>query len=244
MSNFGSTYAELYDLFHENKDYNKEVDDLLQILDNPEKNSTILDFGCGSGKHAVALSNKGYKVDGFDISLEMIAFAKKRTTNVAFEYLFENLASNYEIAYSLFDVMSYQISVSQLTHYFHQISNVVLPGGIVVVDSWHQTGVRLAPPGRTSRSVVWQNRTIERLVEPEISSIQDVYELKITLRDIEKKSVIASELHMLRAWSLSEVQKVITKTGFKLLSTFVPNHPGKKLEKADWRFGVVMRKLN
>ncbi len=44
------------------------------IQDNP--NARILDLACGSGRHAVALSSKGYEVTGLDLSPQMIEAAK------------------------------------------------------------------------------------------------------------------------------------------------------------------------
>jgi SAM-dependent methyltransferase len=47
------------------------VEDSLSI----ERGGTVLDLACGTGRHAVELSRRGYEVVGFDLSLAMLARA-------------------------------------------------------------------------------------------------------------------------------------------------------------------------
>jgi SAM-dependent methyltransferase len=243
VSNFGSEYAILYDLFHENKNYKKEIEELLSLLNYPDPSSSILDFGCGSGKHLHELSKMGFQVDGYDKSKEMIILAKKRLPNARLTSSLKEFKQRYAIVYSLFDVMSYQNSHLELEQYFNEISTLVEPHGIVVVDGWSQSGLKLSPPVMTNRSVIWQNRRIERRVKPVSSKIEDIYNLEISLWDEDKDLEIACELHSLRAWSLEEVIKVCAQNKLELLDTFVPSQPMKNLELSDWRFGVVLRSL-
>ncbi|OXS77038.1 hypothetical protein B1B04_01145 [Lysinibacillus sp. KCTC 33748] len=76
MSNFNQ-YAEYYDLLYKDKDYIQEanyIDSLLQKYSSNTK--SILELGCGTGKHAIILGKKGYKVHGVDLSEGMIREAK------------------------------------------------------------------------------------------------------------------------------------------------------------------------
>jgi cyclopropane fatty-acyl-phospholipid synthase-like methyltransferase len=54
----------------------KEVDFILDEL-NLSPGCSILDMGCGTGRHAVELARRGYQVTGVDISSGMLAEAKK-----------------------------------------------------------------------------------------------------------------------------------------------------------------------
>ena len=53
-----------------------EVDFLLEEL-ALRPGSSILDVGCGAGRHSIELAKRGYKVTGLDLSAEMLAQAEQ-----------------------------------------------------------------------------------------------------------------------------------------------------------------------
>jgi SAM-dependent methyltransferase len=78
----GNAAAELFS--HNARQYNEaaftrnteaEVDFILTAFALPV-GSAILDMGCGTGRHAVALARRGYRVTGVDIATGMLAQAR------------------------------------------------------------------------------------------------------------------------------------------------------------------------
>ena len=72
-------YAQYYDLLYQNKDYQGEaayIDSLLQKYGNHPVQ--ILELGCGTGRHAQLLAQKGYIMQGLDMSEEMLQQARPR----------------------------------------------------------------------------------------------------------------------------------------------------------------------
>lgn len=55
----------------------KEIPDLVQLF-KKEKVSSIVDVGCGTGVHVIALAEKGFEVTGIDRSTRMIEVAKEK----------------------------------------------------------------------------------------------------------------------------------------------------------------------
>jgi len=62
----------------------REVDFVLEELSLPP-GSRILDVGCGTGRHAVELARRGYRVTGVDISSGMLAEAERAAREAGVE---------------------------------------------------------------------------------------------------------------------------------------------------------------
>ena len=63
-------------------------DDCLTLIKNLRllnKNSTVMDVGCGAGRYAVAFARLCRSVTGTDLSPKMIAYAKKRAADMHLE---------------------------------------------------------------------------------------------------------------------------------------------------------------
>jgi cyclopropane fatty-acyl-phospholipid synthase-like methyltransferase len=73
---FFDGYAQLYVNEPFTKNTIEEVDFILEELKIPP-GSSILDIGCGTGRHSIELAKRGYKVTGVDISLGMLSQAEK-----------------------------------------------------------------------------------------------------------------------------------------------------------------------
>ena len=111
MKTFSEFYANCYDEIHSNKDYLEECLRLERfILKNSSNNeiSKILDYGCGTGGHLLALQKEHRELAGFDISEDMLRIAKLKKSNVLFTDRLDDLDSNFDLVYSLFDVINYQ----------------------------------------------------------------------------------------------------------------------------------------
>jgi 2-polyprenyl-3-methyl-5-hydroxy-6-metoxy-1,4-benzoquinol methylase len=59
------------------KNTSREVDFLLEEL-ALQPGGSLLDVGCGTGRHSIELATRGYAVTGLDLSAEMLAQAKQR----------------------------------------------------------------------------------------------------------------------------------------------------------------------
>jgi len=80
-------YAERYDSESYVQGTVGEVDFIEKEL-NFNKSKSILDIGCGTGRHAIELTKRGYKVTGVDLSEAQLKRAKEKTKDVNLEIEF------------------------------------------------------------------------------------------------------------------------------------------------------------
>ena len=80
MDVFGN-YAKYYNLLYNDKDYAEEADYIENLIKKHHPAAkTVLDLGCGTGRHDFQLSGKGFSVVGVDRSDEMLTTARKYQT--------------------------------------------------------------------------------------------------------------------------------------------------------------------
>jgi len=90
---FFDAHAPIYDENEFTKNTVREVDFLLEELELPS-GASILDVGCGTGRHSVELARRGYAVTGLDLSAEMLAKAEEaaKASGVQVEWVHANAA--------------------------------------------------------------------------------------------------------------------------------------------------------
>lgn len=241
---FTGEYAQIYDLFHAKKDYRSEINQIISVLDFEEISGlTGFDFGCGTGVHASEFFNCGVKVDGYDISQDMLLVARHKYPNLIFSNNLDDLGSNYDFTYSLFDVISYQTTTEAAMNLIKSLYLKTRPGGYSLVDSWNSNGVRIDPPKLNEREVTWNSKGIKRKVIPDLSQADsDIYKLSIDLLETESKKILKAETHVLRAWSPEQVLEMMDRVGFKEMRLYNPSNPDLEFNPSDWRFGVKAKK--
>ncbi len=72
---------EAYELVYRHRD-DQEAERVVALIEqvvHPEPACTILDVGCGRGRHARALARRGYRVTGIDVAERALQLARERT---------------------------------------------------------------------------------------------------------------------------------------------------------------------
>ena len=145
MEVFGD-YAYYYNAFYGDKNYKEEAATVNSLIKKYNSNcKSLLNLGCGTGRHDVELHKLGYKVHGIDLSSDMIEIAKKNeNSNLSFEVSdirTYKSAEKYDAVISLFHVISYQNSNEDVISAF-KVANDALKekGNIFIFDAWYGGG--------------------------------------------------------------------------------------------------------
>ena len=255
MSVFGGRYALYYDLFYADKDYFAEAAFVRDVLHrhNPHANS-ILEFGCGSARHAVEFVRAGFHVTGIDRSIEMIALGQERRESLP-PKLRERLnlmhgdavkfrpTVNADVVVSLFHVVSYQTTNEALMGIFGSARTSLLPGGLFVFDFWHGPAVLTERPQIRVARFATSSHNVTRIAEPEHQLSRNVVDVRYTLISVDRETGIAEqyvETHSVRYLFLPEIELLASCSGFEIIEAG-EWLTGKRLHERCWSGYVAAR---
>jgi SAM-dependent methyltransferase len=227
MSTVFDAYAAYYDLLYQDKDYNAEANFVHELLakHGVAKQSSLLELGCGTGKHAECFARLGYSLHGVDMSQAMVDAANARKpADVAKQLQFVvgdvrdiRVDQVFDAVISLFHVASYQITNDDLMAMFKTAAMHLKPGGVFLFDCWYGPGVLIdLPVVRVKRK---SNASVEvlRIAEPVMHSNENRVDVNYTMQVKQKKGrrfIELTEKHKIRYLFSPEVELMLEITGF------------------------------
>ena len=120
------------------------IDNLLNQI-NPPKNSMFLDLACGTGRHAIYLSKRGFKEEGFDLSKKSLEKAKQNENkNLKFYSKdIRNFKKNntYNFVLNLFTSFGYFEDEKDNKKVFKNVQESLKRGGLFIIDFFNATKV-------------------------------------------------------------------------------------------------------
>ena len=140
-----SQASEFYDLlYHGEKDYVAEAKLLSTLIRdlNPAAVS-LLDVACGTGSHARALINSGFRVDGVDLEASFVEAARAKCPEGRF-YIGDmtslDIPQHYDVVTCLFSAIGYVRTEARLVTAIKAMRRPLNRAGILIVDPWFEPG--------------------------------------------------------------------------------------------------------
>lgn len=219
-------YSRYYDLLYRDKDYASETDYVHNIIQSNNPGAqTILNLGCGSGRHDRCLADLGYRVSGVDLSEGMLDAARKASSDyeslryVQGDIRTIRLDETFDTVISLFHVMSYQVTNQDLMAAFTTAHAHLKPGGTFIFDCWYGPGVLTDPPTVRVKDLEDENIKVTRIVQPVLHPNENVVDSNYRILIGDKSSGISSEIketHRMRYLFVPEVENMLRQSGFDL----------------------------
>lgn len=230
MSKF-DLYARYYDLLYHDKDYESEVDYINRLIkmysDKPL--SSILDIGCGTGKHAHLLSKLGYEIDGVDMAPNMIKLAQSNyNTNDKLQFFNGNATSfrngkTYDVVTSLFHVISYQNSNKDLIDSFTTAHMHLETNGLFIFDFWYGPGVLTDRPIERTKRLENDAIRVERKAKPVLHVNENIVDVNYDIEIFDKSNSTFEnihEKHSMRYLFYPELINLLQSTGFETIGFY------------------------
>ncbi len=131
-----SFYHKLYGNRNE-QEAAKFIDELIKEL-RPAQVASMLDLGCGSGRHSKYLASKGFHVTGLDLAASSIRTAKKFETSSLRFYRHDMRVpfgkNCFDYVFNFFTSFGYFKNAPENNQVVNNISNSLNAGGILVMD--------------------------------------------------------------------------------------------------------------
>ena len=227
MNQFGDLYSQYYDLLYQDKDYIAEVEYIEDLIkSHSSETKSILDLGCGTGKHDELLCDKGYTVHGVDISEEMLEIAEVRRKGREEKLTFSQsdinqlyLNQKFDTIVSLFHVMSYQNTNTALDKVFTGVREHLNTDGLFIFDFWYGPAVLTDLPKTTIKRLEDERIKVTRIAEPklcvQLNTVDVNFNVFVTKKE-DDVSIEMKELHSMRYFFDTELEMLCDKHGFSI----------------------------
>lgn len=221
-------YAYYYNMFYQDKNYQKESEIVLELLKRSDlSGNSILNMGCGTGRHDFCMEQMGYHMTGIDLSNEMISIAdkigKENQSNCVFEVAdIREYRSRrkYDAVISLFHVMSYQNSNEDIIKAMQTAEEHLEKEGLFLFDVWYGPGVLTDRPCNRMKKVEDEKKSFIRFASPRMypnENIVDVhYEVLVTDK-VTAQTQRIEEDHYMRYFFKPEIELLLHIAGFELI---------------------------
>lgn len=142
MEQYNAKFAEVYDIFMDNTDYDAWAKYIISLLptDFP-KGARIFECGCGTGALTLRLNKAGYDVTGSDISRDMLEVAAEKsrrcgqkTKFICMDMRRIELHRPVDCIIAACDCVNYLTSREDVEKFLLTAFNGLRPGGILLFD--------------------------------------------------------------------------------------------------------------
>jgi SAM-dependent methyltransferase len=148
------------------------VIDLIEQTIRPHTGASVLDVGCGRGRHAFAFARRGYRVAGIDLSESAIAEARERAEELALDVRFERMDMREaycdrcsDLVVNLFTAFGYFDADADHERAIAAMCGALKPGGWLVQDflnaSFVQANLIPEDTAEVDGRTITQKRSIE-----------------------------------------------------------------------------------
>lgn len=255
MQTFRSLYARYYDLMYSDKNYSKELRCVESWIKKYGKNENkkILSLGAGTLNYERLLAEKGFVINGVDLSPDMVKLARQKikaenlrgiNVNQGDMLSISERESKYDIALAMFNVIGYCRGIRELEKVLRGIARVLKPGGIFIFDAWYASAVRQSPPQNRWKKYKKDGFDLYRLTRSQLDKVNDRVKLEIELIELGEENSYRreTERHVVSYWDTRQLRKKLVECGFMVENSCAFPDINRPISVRDWAMAIVARK--
>jgi SAM-dependent methyltransferase len=225
-------YAQFYDTFYADKDYDREVEFVLDLYRRAKGQLPlrVLDLGCGTGGHMLPLLRRGIVVRGVDRSEEMVERANAKLARagtgdraqvVCGDIRTYRGDATFDLVVSMFAVVGYLTSNDDLMRGFQTARAHLSQGGVFVFDVWHGSAVLHTLPETRIHEFPAAGGSTLRLVTPTLDCVRQVVSVDYRILTLDAGALKGDvrETHEMRYFFIQELAALLERAGMRVVHT-------------------------
>lgn len=251
--------AQYYDLIYKDAtriDYKKSFDDFLILANKLGVQLTnFLDYGCGTGTHAILFAQNDIKVTGIDLSEKQISFANEKiqTLGLISKVSFHVgnminfiISEKFDAAASFFSSFCYLLSDQDVLTFLNNAYSMINPGGFLMFEFWNSFAIK--PDSQHFLIIDEEEETIYRFNKTFFDMQTGIATMPMSHLIIKDDKVVSefTETHNLRTYTIPLLKSLINQTKWQLYDIYSNyyNLPEKEKQPklSDFRLYAVLKK--
>ena len=253
MSSYTGYHAELYDHFYGKKPYKREVSFVRGCLKKYSASSVknILDLACGTGSHALHLSQFDYSITAADYSRDMLRVAARKlsgASNVKVMYMdmlkFRKFSKPFDAVLCLFDSIGYVNTNENILKVLEGVHNNLRKNGLFIVEFWNAGSMLRSFEPMRVRSWKAGDKKITRKSQTKLRYFKQLADVSYSIsvydksRNLERK---IRETQTNRYFLVQEMNLFLCESGFKPVKWF-DGYRNKTVNENSWHTVCVARR--
>lgn len=198
-----------------------EVDGVL-ALGGLAAGARVLDVACGQGRHAIELASRGFEVTGLDLSGVLLEHARRRADAAGVRVTWRESdmrepqgEAEFDAAINLYSSFGYLEDSAEDQRALDAVARALVPGGVVVQEIAHRDAeIRDLRPAD-----VHELEDGLLLVERRTLDLRSS-RMKVDYTLIEGDRVVLRRRHVLRLYSLPELEELHARAGLHVEAVY------------------------
>jgi SAM-dependent methyltransferase len=206
-------FANYYDLIYQNKDYHKEVKNVLTLLNivNNDSNKKIIEVGSGTGNHTLEFSKFFNEVHAFELDSEISRIGSKKVEALSNVYWYEEnflsspIKKKFEYSCALFNVVNYFLSFNDLYFLFKKLYKLLKVDGFFIFDCWNGILALVDQyPDDRREFIVEKDKILVQEISTKIEEMSQSAHINYIYKISKNSSIhsIGSEVIKIRLWTV------------------------------------------
>ncbi len=243
-------YSQYYDALYQNKDYQKEVDFLVDVIKkySPREVKDVLSLGCGTASHDIELAKRGFAITGVDQSETMLEIAQEKTgkENVNIDFKLGDVTNikldkQFDFAMAMFNIAGYMLENEHMEGLLKNTAGMLKKDGLFVFDCWYGPAVLKDKPMDREKQFIQDGKTLTRKTTQKLDFEKNI--IDITFEISEDGKTLTTENHKMRFWGLEELESLLNTSGFELVKACNFMDLDSTISDDHWDIFIIAQKI-